>query len=87
MSAAAIVNRILEKLRTGSVVFIDIDSESPNVIFEYGHKQYDVWWSDSKKALIVRHGSCGSISDDYTRWVEGVLNGLVRNDAGEMVPA
>jgi hypothetical protein len=47
---------------------------------------YRVFFAEHReKLLVMRLADDEFIHDNYSRWVEGILNGMVRNDAGEMV--
>lgn len=94
MSSATLVNLINTKLRTGRVVFVDIREGSGGtamVKFEYGFQVYDVLQDRDGRILVgvleqtpsgLRH-----VVNNGSRWIEGVLNGMVRNDAGNLVLA
>ena len=93
MTTAELVNLILAKLRTGRVVFNAIHEEFGDyplvVYFTWGCQNYSVQVVDGCIAVernISERGAldCGSVEDNYAWWIEGVLNGKVRNDAGEL---
>ncbi len=85
MQTHEIVNLIVQKFGGNRVEF-DLVSEAV-VDFVLGHNLYRVCWNFTMKRLVVRKND-GEVfvTDNYSRWVEGILNNLVRNDAGEMVP-
>jgi hypothetical protein len=84
MNSAQLVNLIIEKLRR--VEFLDIETRPKIAIkFLWGHKKYLAF--ESEGYVTVRnivHNVL--VSDDiYTERIEGMLNGLVRNEDGELV--
>lgn len=83
MKTADIVNTILDRLRTSRVVFDLIELHM--VRFSFGGMVYQVT-SIEKNLSVIRIDSKGTYVDNYSKWVEGVLNGMVRNDAGDLVP-
>ena len=88
MKPHEIVNRIVKKFGGNRVRFESFcDDFDKSIDFVLGHYLYRVRWSAaSQRLLVVRLGSYFCSEDNYSRWVEGILNNLVRNDAGEMVP-
>jgi len=83
VTTAQLVNRILDKLRTGRVVFDHIDS-SGDVVILYGGYTYEIdALGDGIRVRKPPAWDRGFTNDSYTRWLEGVLNGKFRNDAGE----
>lgn len=92
MTTAELVNLILDRLRTGKVKFISIWEDGPIapifIEFEFGFIRYKVMYQKQlrntiqvSRVLSERH----TANDSYSRWVEGVLNGGVRNEAGEVL--
>lgn len=79
MTAADMVNLILEKFRTGKVEFLHI--EDSEVSFTLGPQQYlFVAW---RQNIEVYHRIDGmNATDSYSQWVEGVLNGKTRDENG-----
>lgn len=90
MTTAQLVNRILGKLRTGRVEFLVISNRPSAVRFQYGGITYTALYNEHQRIDVYRweNGSeLVSLCDNYQKWMEGLLNGMVRNDAGELVPA
>jgi hypothetical protein len=84
MNTHEIVNLIIEKFGGNRVKFDFIKQDF--VEFMLGDNLYRCGWNIATKRLIViRPGRYSLREDNYSRWVEGVLNGMVRNDAGELV--
>ena len=84
MNTHEIVNLIVQKFGGNRVKFDFIEVDA--VEFVIGHKLYRTEWLKSMSRLaVMRMESSNAYFDNYSRWVEGVLNNLVRNDAGEMV--
>jgi len=81
MNSAELVNLILEKLRR--VKFVSIDAFS--VEFIWNDKK--LWAFEFAKIIKVKNMPKKRVEhdDNYSQWVEGVLNGNVRNDDGELV--
>jgi hypothetical protein len=86
MNSAQLVNLILEKLRR--VEFLAINQDG-NGFFGV----HFIWGFNSYAAIPARDGYVRvyqlpnhSESSIYTERIEGILNGMVRNDAGELVP-
>lgn len=82
-TTAEVVNLIISKLRTGPVKFVEIRAYGNELQFiwiKYGQNLYKIF-SD----LQVEHEHDGAIEDSYSQWIEGVLNGKVRNDAGDLL--
>ena len=82
MNSAQLVNLILSKSKR--VEFVSITAN--DVEFILGHKKYFAY--PDKDHVRVRNVAISGVlvlDDNYSRWVEGVLNGMVRNDAGKMV--
>jgi hypothetical protein len=78
LSTAEIVNRILDKLRTGRVEFLEINSSLGVVSFLYGGVEYTANF-ESKPITIYRDILQ---TDHYTAWLEGILNGKTRDADG-----
>ena len=82
MNSAQLVNLILEKLRR--VEFVAIQSTHVDLV--WGHNKYRVFpdspinviWSDERQTW---QGG----DTMYTERIEGMLNGKVLNDAGDLV--
>lgn len=92
MKLAEFVNLIFRKL--GHRVHFDalVKDENGRLIAEitHGPQRYLVSASWMEKSQIeVRHFlECGDLADNtFSRWVSGILNGLVRDEEGNMVPA
>jgi len=94
MDAADIVNRIVEKLGGNRVEFLVIDSfvymgqDVAEVSFVHGDNTYLARSLDDHSGITVRQEFKDQgpvLTNQYTEWLEGVLNGLVRNDAGVLV--
>ena len=85
MNSAELVNLILEKLRR--VKFLVIVNRTPQVRFVWGHNEYTAVVSFDGYIAVYKwvDGGTECVIDNYQIWVEGMLNGLVRNDAGELV--
>jgi hypothetical protein len=85
MDGHEIVNLIVEKFGGNRVKFTLVREGA--VLFVFGHNEYRCHWSHPNSTLIVsKLNDEVWLKDNYSRWVEGILNNLVRNDAGEMVP-
>jgi hypothetical protein len=87
MTTAELVNLILDKLRTGRVTFIAIteleyDDPCGCMRIEYGGNSYDICHDPEADSVLVTHDF---ITDNYSRHLEGILNGHVRNEEGELV--
>lgn len=91
MTTAELVNRIIAKLHPQSrVEFKRIGSElirmQKQVVFRWGNHDY-ICEHDGKRIVVryLEHNSeLYQRDNNYSRWVEGVLNGGVRDDAGEL---
>jgi hypothetical protein len=89
MNSAQLVNLILAKLRR--VEFLVIQNR-PGVAarFLWGGNEYSAAVVFNESIVVYRWVIIDnlekSVIDNYQRYVEGRLNGLVRNDAGELVP-
>ena len=82
MNSAELVNLILEKLRR--VKFVSIDAY--HVEFSWNHRTFFAFENEGRvrvRNLNARQRFCED--DSYSLRVEGMLNGLVRNDAGDLV--
>ena len=84
MNSAELVNLILEKMRR--VEFLEIVNNPLLVKFAWGGNEYTVVEHESERLQVHRWVDGWSAMDNYQRHVEDRLNGLVRNDAGELVP-
>jgi hypothetical protein len=88
MNTHEIVNLIVQKFGGNRVKFEWIDEEK--IVFCLGHNQYRLHWSEIFSQLMVSRMAYTDLDgclvrDNYSKWVEGILNGMVRNEAGEMV--
>jgi hypothetical protein len=83
MNSAELVNLILEKLRR--VKFVDICGVYVDLI--WGHHKYRVFSDNPVTVLAWNEWSQSWNRGDtiYTDRIEAMLNGKVRNDAGELV--
>ncbi len=88
MNKQEIVNLIVAKFGGNRVKFDYVGLEV--VDFVLGHNLYRCSWVKPGCGIVVSRLSDDEFNeyvfDNYSRWVEGILNGMVRNDAGEMVP-
>ena len=86
MTTAQLVNRILDKLRTARVVFSHIDS-SGDIVIEYAGYTYEMYTIGDLVQVRIPYEDVYEYTNEnsYTRWLEGVLNGKLRSDAGELV--
>jgi hypothetical protein len=86
MNTAQLVNLILEKLRR--VEFLDIETR-PKIAIEFrwgGNVFLAVVEKMFDNAITVyRCSEDREVFDIYTERVEGILNGKVRNEDGELV--
>lgn len=87
MKTHEIVNLIVQKFG-GNRVPLKFDLVCEAVVdFVLGHNLYRVCWNFTIKRLVIqKYNGETFVTDTYSRWVEGILNNMVRNDAGEMVP-
>ena len=86
MNSAELVNLILEKLRR--VEFLLIQNRPSNVRFSWGGNEYTAVAQFDDYISVYRWVGQGSCTiDNYQMHVEAMLNGKVRNDAGELVEA
>jgi hypothetical protein len=85
MNSAELVNLILEKLRR--VKFLVIINRTSQVRFIWGHNEYTAVVTFDNTVAVYKwvDGGTECVVDNYQIWVEGMLNGMVRNDAGELV--
>ena len=83
MNSAELVNLILEKLRRVKFVFIC----DQYIDFVWGHNRYRAWVDKPAHVIAWNDERQWWQGGDtiYTERIEGMLNGLVRNDAGELV--
>jgi hypothetical protein len=86
MNSAQLVNLILAKLRR-------VEFQAINQYGNGFHGVRFIWGFNSYAAIPARDGyvhvyrlPIGMDDNIYTKRIEGMLNGLVRNDAGELVP-
>ena len=85
MQTHEIVNLIVQKFGGNRIEFTLVKQEI--VWFVLGHNEYRCHWSSINSMMIVwKLNDDTWVMDNYSRWVQGILNNLVRNDAGEMVP-
>ncbi len=87
MTSAALVNMVISKLRTGTVEFLEISNRTPPCVsFVYASIKYTIW-CDALGIEVHRHleDGDGCVCDSYQIWMEGVLNGRVRTESGELV--
>jgi hypothetical protein len=84
MKTHDIVNLIIEKFGGNRVKFDFISVVY--LEFTLGHNRYRVPcpWPDNE-ILVERIEGKLEITDNYSKWVEGILNNMVRNESGEMV--
>jgi hypothetical protein len=84
MNTHEIVNLIIGKFGGNRVKFILI--KDPVVWFVWGQNEYRCQASEINNSLIVKRGiEVGWTTDNDSRRVQDILNGLVRTEAGEMV--
>lgn len=82
MTAADMVNLILAKFRTGKVEFHHI--EDSEVSFSIGPQQY--LFLVFCNCEVVYHRVDGvNVLDNYSQWVEGVLQGKTRDENGVLM--
>lgn len=93
VNSAQLVNLILAKL--GRVEFLDIRDYEVLVCFRWGHNDYAAVFQESRlhghiNVYRLPIGMEPPLSDflrrhdDYSRWVEGVLNGKKRDADGNL---
>jgi hypothetical protein len=83
MNSAQLVNLILAKLRRVEFVFI----EKAFIDFTWGQNKYRAF-GDNPVSVIAWNAETQSWNRGdtiYSKRIEGMLNGMVRNDAGELV--
>ena len=90
MSAEDIVNLIIKKLGGNRVKFTRIVSFDSIATVEFVHvgKCYSIIHPEDDSKVVVwkfERDQGPLLQNNYTRWVEGVLNGMVRNDNGDLV--
>ena len=85
MNSAELVNLILAKLRRVKFVAINQSDGFGGVRFTWGFKDY-IAIPSIDNYVHVYPLPVGMDSNAYTERIEGMLNGLVRNDAGDLVP-
>ena len=84
MNTHEIVNLIVQKFGGNRVKFDLLGDDWAD--FVVGHNLYRAEWSNALNRLAVRKFfGKDFVQDNYSLWVEGILNGMVRNEAGEMV--
>ena len=84
MNSAELVNLILEKLRRVKFLRINQNDAVGGVRFTWGFRDYLAIGSEDKYVRVYQL-PIGVDANIYTERIEGMLNGLVRNDAGEFV--
>jgi hypothetical protein len=97
MTTAELVNLIIRKFGGNRVTFEDIyqfDNDEFEIGFILGGNSYRVYY---KERSYRKHGTVlvkrcevegrflKEFEDNYSRWVEGVLNGMVRDEEGNLV--
>jgi len=91
MDTAEIVNRIIEKLNGNRVKFIAIGKTNWEIAYvsfvpARNHYQARVFPASDYISIGQKISEQQPLStNEYTEWIEGILNGMVRNDAGELV--
>ena len=81
---ADIVNVIIDKLRTGRVEFVRIlNTWLCEMDIRYAGILYAISF-DHGKIFVKRwrDDEAATFTDNYSRWVEGVLNGQTRDESG-----
>jgi hypothetical protein len=86
MNSHEVVNLVIKKFGGSRVKFEAVGITF--VDFVLGGNDYQVTQAAPDQPLIVqrKESDLKVVTDDYSRWVEGVLNGLVRDNDGKMVP-
>lgn len=88
MKSAKLVNLILETLITGKVEFLYIygDIGKVEVGFSWGGNNYEAGQEANSDLVFVKRAlsPVRFVTDEYSSWVEGVLNGKRRTDGGEL---
>ena len=92
MDTADLVNLIIRKLGGNRVEFIRVDCADDVSTIEFLHagNLYSIVHDedDSRVKVWQYHYDQGPLEqNNYSKWMEGVLNGMKRNDAGVLVPA
>jgi hypothetical protein len=82
MNSAELVNLILAKLRRVKFVAIGSNPEYVSVRFIWGGNDYTALVDSNSYIHVYQVLNYSKI---HTERVQGMLNGLVRNDAGELV--
>ena len=93
MTTAELVNLILSKLGGNRVEFLEIYDWRHNgdlrsvARFRHSGNAYIARCQVDAKEIWVRQEDIDqvAIGTPYSEWIEGVLNGMVRNDAGKLV--
>ena len=90
MTTAELVNLIIKKFGGNRVTFKRIDDNAV-VVFKLGGREYVALYYPVEEIIVVQNCEHGSALyatiDNYSRWVGGVLNGLVRDEEGNLVKA
>jgi hypothetical protein len=81
MTTAELVNRIIEKLGGNRVRFEEIGDEI-GVIFTHAGNCYAVTTRGLVSSVFRFDQHRCWTKDSYSQWIEGVLNGKVRDEAG-----
>lgn len=85
MNSAELVNLIIAKLRRVEVLVIQ-NLPFVTVRFRWGGNQYTAMVCVDDSIDVYRWvGQDECRCDNYKKYVQDILNGKVRNDAGEMV--
>jgi len=83
MTTAELLNLIKDKLVTSEVIFLDVNYRFVGVKFWFAHNVYQaVVHGQSVEVWRVDHVNGGMLNDNYSQWVENVLNGKTRNEEG-----
>jgi hypothetical protein len=83
MTAAEIVNLILEKLRTGRVEFISISETE--VIFQYSHHKYVASWQVNRIDVSPYTQYYDPNEFRYSFRIQKILRGYYRDDEGNLI--
>jgi len=90
MTTAELVNLIIKKFGGNRVTFNRIDDNAV-VVFKLGGREYIALYMPIDESITVKNcehrSSLFTSVDNYSRWVEGVLNGMVRDEEGNLVKA
>ena len=83
MNSAELVNLILEKLRRVKFLLID----AYHVEFIWNHRTFFAFAYEGTVRVrnVDNPNKCFLADDSYSMRIEGMLNGLSRNDEGELV--